>query len=145
MKFDLESINQDFFCFLSYKETLYSAFHNRIMNYKLSPWYKPIYILSNSRIRTHNHLVHKRTLNHLAKQAKWLRYVVYVSVRCISLWLWLNGQVVLGWNSVAVISDIAPVLSKEFRDIQATIDCGFTLKCLRDMIIIQSSIYYFVN
>ena len=70
---------------------------------------------------------------------------MYVSVWCISLWLWLNGQVVLGWNSVAVISDIAPVLSKEFRDIQATIDCGFTLKCLRDMIIIQSSIYYFVN
>ena len=27
-------------------------------------------------IRTHNHLVHKRTLNHLAKLAKWLSCVV---------------------------------------------------------------------
>ena len=27
-----------------------------------------------------------------------------------------------------------PVLSKEFLDIQATIECRFTLKCVRDMI-----------
>ena len=27
-------------------------------------------------IRTHNHLFRKRTLNHLAKLAKWLSYVV---------------------------------------------------------------------
>ena len=27
-----------------------------------------------------------------------------------------------------------PVSSKEFLDIQATIECGFTLKCVRDMI-----------
>ena len=31
-------------------------------------------------------------------------------------------------------SDIAPVSSKEFLDIQATIECGFTLKRVRDMI-----------
>ena len=31
-------------------------------------------------------------------------------------------------------SDFAPVASKEFRDIQATIECGFTLKRVRDMI-----------
>ena len=29
---------------------------------------------------------------------------------------------------------LAPVTSKEFLDIQATIECGFTLKCVRDMI-----------
>ena len=29
-----------------------------------------------SEIRTHNHLVRKRTLNHLAKPAKWLSWVV---------------------------------------------------------------------
>ena len=29
---------------------------------------------------------------------------------------------------------MAPVSSKEFLDIQATIECGFTLKCVRDMI-----------
>ena len=27
-----------------------------------------------------------------------------------------------------------PVLSKDFIDIQATIECGFTLKLVRDMI-----------
>ena len=44
---------------------------------------------------------------------------------------------VLGSNLVAVsqISDIAPVSSKEFLDIQATIECRFSLKCVRDMII----------
>ena len=29
--------------------------------------------------------------------------------------------------------DFAPASSKEFLDIQATIDCGFTLKHVRDM------------
>ena len=42
---------------------------------------------------------------------------------------------VLGSNPVAVTSssDLAPVSSKEFLDIQATIECGFTLKRVRDM------------
>ena len=30
-------------------------------------------------------------------------------------------------------SDFAPASSKEFLDIQATIERGFTLKCVRDM------------
>ena len=42
---------------------------------------------------------------------------------------------VLGSSPVAVTSpsDFAPASSKEFLDIQATIECGFTLKCIRDM------------
>ena len=42
---------------------------------------------------------------------------------------------VLGSNPVAVtsLSDFAPASSKEFLDIQATIECGFTLKRVRDM------------
>ena len=52
--------------------------------------------------RTYNHLVGKRTLNHLAK---------------------LN-----------IASDIVSVSRNEFLDIRATVLCGFTLKCLRDMI-----------
>ena len=41
-----------------------------------------------------------------------------------------------GSNPVAVTSpsDFAPASSKEFLDIQATIECGFTLKRVRDMI-----------
>ena len=31
-------------------------------------------------------------------------------------------------------ADFAPASSKEFLDIQATIECGFTLKRVRDMI-----------
>ena len=36
--------------------------------------------------RTQNHLVHKRTLNHLAKLAKWL------SVRLWTKWFWVRVQ-----------------------------------------------------
>ena len=50
--------------------------------------------------QTHNHLISKRTLNHLTKLS----------------------------------SDMAPASSKEFLDIQATVECGFTLKLVRDMI-----------
>ena len=42
---------------------------------------------------------------------------------------------VLGSSPVAVTShsDFAPASSKEFLDFQATIECGFTLTCIRDM------------
>ena len=36
--------------------------------------------------RTHNHLVHKQTLNHLAKLTKWF------SVRLSTKWLWFRAQ-----------------------------------------------------
>ena len=39
-----------------------------------------------------------------------------------------------------IISDFAPTSSKEFLDIQATIECGFTLKRIRDMIRTYSQI-----
>ena len=35
--------------------------------------------------------------------------------------------------AVTKTSDYAPALSKEFLDIQATIECGFTLKNVHDM------------
>ena len=42
---------------------------------------------------------------------------------------------VLGSSPAAVTSpsDFAPASSKEFLEIQATIECGFTLKRVRDM------------
>ena len=41
----------------------------------------------------------------------------------------------MGSSPVAVTSpsDFAPASSKEFLDIQATIECGFTLERVRDM------------
>ena len=46
----------------------------------------------------------------------------------------------MGSNPVAVTypSDIAPVWSKEFLDIQATVKCGFTLKSVSDMVLTYS-------
>ena len=55
----------------------------------------------------------------------------------------------MGSSPVAAtsISDFAPASSKEFLDIQATIECGFTLKRVRDMIRTynQSSRGYFLE
>ena len=54
--------------------------------------------------------------------------------------VWLNGWELVyeisGFEPLAVTltSDIAPASSKEFLDIQATIECGFTLKRVHDMI-----------
>ena len=47
--------------------------------------------------------------------------------------LFMN-YVVVGSSLVAVTSVFAPSSSKEFLDIQATIEFGFTLKRVRDMI-----------
>ena len=58
---------------------------------------------------------------------------------------------VLGLSPVAVTSpsDFMPALSKEFLEIQATIECGFTLKRVRDvtgtyswMIVVQKKYVY---
>ena len=78
--------------------------------------------------RTHSQLVHKQTLKHLTKQ---LSRVVSESVS--ETYLFLSESTLNAWmsrNSLLktgdIISDFAPVLSKEFR--------GFTLKPVRDMI-----------
>ena len=51
--------------------------------------------------------------------------------------------VVVGSSPAAVtkILDFAPALSKEFLDIHATIECGFTLKRVRDMITTYSQMH----
>ena len=116
--------------------------------------------IDSNEIRPHNHLVRKRTLNHLAKLA-WIieLFCEYLSVRCICLMLlscylnvsewiytfwpvWLNGWVFVyklsgcGFECrCSHFRDIASVLCKGFLNIQATIECRFTLKRVRDMII----------
>ena len=45
-----------------------------------------------------------------------------------------EGEVTATGFAVTSPSDFAPASSKEFLDIQATIECGFTLKRVRDMI-----------
>ena len=76
-------------------------------------------------------------------------YVLIMSSTRFRLNLWLNGWVFVyvlsgcGFESRCSLltSDIAPVSSKKFLDIQATIECGFTLKCVRDMIRNYSQMY----
>ena len=53
------------------------------------------------------------------------------------------NSMVVGSNPFAVssTSDMAPLLSNEFFDIQATIECRFTLRPLRDMIITDSQMH----
>ena len=41
-------------------------------------------------------------------------------------------------------SDFAPASSKEFLDIQATIECGFTLKRVRDMRRTYNHVCYYI-
>ena len=65
-----------------------------------------------NRIQTHNHLVHKRTLNHLAKSAKFVKFVKFVSyvvstygafdcmlLSCLSTHFRVNLHSVVAWMS----------------------------------------------
>ena len=60
--------------------------------------------------------------------AKWL------SVRLQTKWFWVQLQSLK-------TSDFMPASSKKFLDIQATIECRFTLKRVRDMARTYSQIY----
>ena len=56
----------------------------------------------------------------------------FVAQNRSNIWSLFTNYVVVGLSPIAVTStsDIAPVSSKEFLDTQATIECGFTLKCM---------------
>ena len=69
------------------------------------------FLSDSNEIRTHNHLAHKRALS--------FTNLLIVEYCCCQL----------------KSSDIAPVLSKEFLHIQATVECRLTLKWLGDIII----------
>ena len=72
---------------------------------ELLTWSMPhIWSLSSSNdIRTHNHLVRKQTLNHLAKLAKWLSCVVstylYDAIDCmlLSCHVWVSEWIYTLW------------------------------------------------
>ena len=50
------------------------------------------------------------------------------------MFLFFSNQVVVVSSSIAVTSDIESALNEEFLDIQTTIENGFTLKRVRDVI-----------
>ena len=75
-------------------------------------------------IRTHNHLVRKRTLRHLASLAKWL------SVRLKTKWLCGCGlESCCSWCLFQAKISLA---------FSQTIECRFTVNLVRDMIITYS-------
>ena len=76
--------------------------------------------------RTHKHLGHKRTLNHWDKLAKWLSCVLSTSLYGAFDCMFLSCHV--------RVSDFAYASRKDFVDIQAAMECGFTPKCILDMI-----------
>ena len=62
-----------------------------------------IWSLSNSNeIRTHNHVVRKQTLNHLAKLAKWLSYVVS-TLRCIWMYFIIMSRTSFRVNPHSIV------------------------------------------
>ena len=73
--------------------------------------------------QTHNHSVRKRTLNHLTK--------------------WLSVLSGCGFESSCrhLNFSFATASGKELLDIQATIECGFTLKRVRDIAITYSQMH----
>ena len=79
----------------------------------------------NKVIRTHNHLVRKQSLNHLAKLVKWLSSVVST---------YLCGEIDCKYK-LQIWRLLRPRSSLTFRQ---TIECGFTLKLVCDMIITYS-------
>ena len=100
-----------------------------------------------SRIQFDNHLNCKHTFNNIQQLSQTgqmvelcYEYYLYGAFDCMLLpshahvseciyTLWFYTLMVLHASS-----DIAPVSSKEFLDIQANIECRFTLKCVHDMI-----------
>ena len=70
-----------------------------------------------NRIRVHNHFVHERKLNHFAKLVKWLS----VHLQNKFLWVWIP-LLSLKLNILRLFQ------KKGFLDIQATMECRFTLK-----------------
>ena len=95
--------------------------------------------------RTHNHLVDKRTLNHLAKLAKWLSCVVSTYLYGAFDCMFLSCHVrVSEWIHTLYLPECQGTpCSKQawnlkfkiwsFLDIQANIECWFTLKRVCDM------------
>ena len=78
----------------------------------------------NNGIRTQNHLVRKRTLSYLASLANWL------SVRLQSKLLWVRIPLL---SLKLQIWDL--FWARSSLTFRQTIECGFTLKLVRDMII----------
>ena len=76
--------------FLSYESTLYSCLN---VTEFLAQSRREIWSLSDCNwTRTQNHLVHKRTLNHLAKWFVYEQMVRLLSVRLWTKWLWVRAQ-----------------------------------------------------
>ena len=100
------------------------------LKFKFKTFQREICRSESNDIRTHNHLFRKRTLNHLAQLASLANWL---SVRLRNKWFWVR------------ISLLSPKLqiwrllwARSSLPFKQTIECGFTLKLICDMIITHS-------
>ena len=78
--------------------------------------------------RIHNHLVYKRTFNHLAKLAKWLSCFVstylYVAFDC--MFLWCHVRVSEWIHTLYSCLNVKELLAQSRREIWSLTDCNWT-------------------
>ena len=92
------------------ESTLYSCLNFKELSTR--NWCSSWSFSGSNRIRTHNDLVHKRTLNHLAKFAKFVKFVKFVSyvvstygafdcmlLSCLSMHFRVNLHCIVAWMS----------------------------------------------
>ena len=92
-------------------------------------------------IRTHKHLVRKRTLHHLAKQAKWLMIDMcfeYLSVWCI----WLYVIIMSRYHVCYYHYQIVESSLKWFKFLSKCLSVRSRIKCLWVQIPLQSFKWY---
>ena len=110
------------------ESTLYSCLNVKEL---LAPSRREIWNLSDLNwIRTYNHLVHKRTLNHLAKLAKWLSCVVstylYGAFDCMFLSChvrvseWIHSEYHSEYHSESTLNITLNMTLKRVRDMIRT-------------------------
>ena len=85
---------------------------------------------------THNHLVIKRMLNHLVKLAKWWSCVMSICMVHLTACHYHNRFAFPSKSTLCIYS------SKEFLDIEATIECKVTPKRVSDMIRTYSQMHF---
>ena len=116
---------------------IFSFFEFRVRTcfFFIEKYFYSVTLIHSNKIRTHNPLVRKQTLNHLAK------------FNAASLAKWLSVRLQTKWLRVRVsLLSLKPQIwyllrARSFLTFRQTIECGFSLKLVRDMIITYSQMH----
>ena len=116
---------------------IFSFFEFRVRTcfFFIEKYFYSVTLIHSNKIRTHNPLVRKQILNHLAK------------FNAASLAKWLSVRLQTKWSRVRVsLLSLKPQIwyllrARSFLTFRQTIECGFSLKLVRDMIITYSQMH----